>query len=149
MLPHSKDAIVIPSADAEVLCRFANRLIGLLAETRSQLIAQDAMLRETAVDGDSAYWLQLNDQHLQSWDFHLTDIKLEQAIKRAALDSGFLALAGYAELTIESRDHRDIAASDLVEKCDAELKREEALREAERIRRRLEKRAAKLAKQKS
>lgn len=149
MTPNGQDVPVAPSTDAEVLCRFAKRLVDLLSETRSQLISQTAMLSETTVDGDSAHWLQLNDQHLQSWDFPMTDIKLEQAIKRAALDTGFLALAGYAELTIESREQRDIAASKLVEKCEAELQREEVLRGAERTRKRLERRGAKEAKQKS
>lgn len=149
MLSNNQGAVAVPSADVEVLSRFANNLIELLSEARSQLTKQAAMLRETTIDGDSAHWLQLNDQHLQAWDSPLTDIKLEQAIKRAALDSGFLALAGYAELTIESREQRDIAASDLAEKCEAELQREEVLRCAERTRKRLERKAAKESKQKT
>lgn len=141
----NNEAAKISMAADEVLHDFARNLVSVLTEARSQLIAQVTMLRETIVDNDSMHWLVLNDQHLQSWDFPLADITFEQAVKRAALDSGFLALAGYAELTIESREQRDIEASKLLERCDAELQREAALRGAERAKRRLEKKTAKAA----
>lgn len=142
-----KSPIDLDALDADVVYSFARKLVAMLTEARSQLIAQGSMLSDTIVDTDSAYWLKLNDQHLQSWDFPFADATFEQAIKRAALDSGFLALAGYAELVIESRERRNTAASDLLERCDAELQRQEAQRESERLQKRLARRATRVAKQ--